>query len=222
MAFPFRFRHAYPFFGHQELPFSILLLDVVVLHFHLMGELQPLLQRLWRGPAAPGLQLLLCFPQRHAHLWHMTTIRCINTYNDTTRNWSFQSNQNARLVCWLLLKMDHFDKLDASDAHWLNYCKSFAFIWTTVHDLLTCSWIIKGTTTTYWWTSDERSYWCKEYIHIKNVYLLFVHLPKHRNNYYYMGNEFKYFSLNLHNNETLKKDFHFICKDDNNIFVNPV
>lgn len=59
---------AYPFFRHQELPFCILLLDVVVLHFHLMGELQPLLERLWWWPATPWLQLFFGFLQCHAHL----------------------------------------------------------------------------------------------------------------------------------------------------------
>lgn len=36
----------HPLLGHQQLPLCILLLDVVVLHLHLMGQLQPLLQGL--------------------------------------------------------------------------------------------------------------------------------------------------------------------------------
>lgn len=67
--------HTYPFFSHQELAFSVLLLDVVILHFHLMGELQPLLKRLWRWPATSWLQLLLSFLQCHSHLQQMSNLR---------------------------------------------------------------------------------------------------------------------------------------------------
>lgn len=41
---------AHPLLGHQQLLLGILLLDVVVLHLHLMGQLQPLLQGLWSIP----------------------------------------------------------------------------------------------------------------------------------------------------------------------------
>lgn len=58
----------HPLFGHQELALGVLLLDVVVLDLHLVGELQPLLERFGRGPATPRLQLLLGFLQSHAHL----------------------------------------------------------------------------------------------------------------------------------------------------------
>lgn len=60
----------HPLPGLQQLPLRALFLDVVVLDLDLMRQLQPLLQRLWGGPASPGLQLPLCLPQRHADLQH--------------------------------------------------------------------------------------------------------------------------------------------------------
>lgn len=41
---------SHPLLGHQQLLLSILFLDVVVLHLHLMRQLQPLLQSLWSIP----------------------------------------------------------------------------------------------------------------------------------------------------------------------------
>ena len=41
---------SHPFLGHQQLLLSILLLDVIVLHLHLVGQLQPLLKGLWSIP----------------------------------------------------------------------------------------------------------------------------------------------------------------------------
>lgn len=43
---------SYPLLGHQQLFLSTLLLDVVVLHLHLMGQLQPLLKGIWSVPGA--------------------------------------------------------------------------------------------------------------------------------------------------------------------------
>lgn len=59
---------AHPVFGHLQLPLCVLFLDVVVLHLHLMSELQPFLQGSRRRPAAARLQLLLSFLQGHTHL----------------------------------------------------------------------------------------------------------------------------------------------------------
>lgn len=41
---------SHPLLGHQQLLLGILLLDVVVLHLHLMCQLQPLLKGLWSIP----------------------------------------------------------------------------------------------------------------------------------------------------------------------------
>ena len=41
---------SHPLLGHQQLLLGILLLDIVVLHLHLMGQLQPLLKGLWSIP----------------------------------------------------------------------------------------------------------------------------------------------------------------------------
>lgn len=43
---------SYPLLGHQQLFLSTLLLDVVVLYLHLMGQLQPLLKGIWSIPGA--------------------------------------------------------------------------------------------------------------------------------------------------------------------------
>lgn len=59
---------AHPLFGHLQLSLCVLLLDVVVLHLHLMSELQPFLQGVRRRPAAARLQFLLCPLQSHTHL----------------------------------------------------------------------------------------------------------------------------------------------------------
>lgn len=59
---------AHPLFGHLQLSLCVLLLDVVVLHLHLMSELQPFLQGVRRRPAAARLQFLLCPLQGHTHL----------------------------------------------------------------------------------------------------------------------------------------------------------
>lgn len=49
--------YGYLLFGDVQLKLGVLLLDVVVLHLHLMGELQPLLEGFWHQPLR--LHLLL-------------------------------------------------------------------------------------------------------------------------------------------------------------------
>lgn len=43
---------SHPLLGHQQLLLGVLLLDVIVLHLHLVCQLQPLLKGLWSAPRA--------------------------------------------------------------------------------------------------------------------------------------------------------------------------